>query len=91
MSEDFDPFEHDRVSRSKGYEQERERLCELLKETGDQRIGQLISNAIISSDRFDFSTLDPDEFDEKLHRILWNIETPELVKIIEEYYEEVNE
>lgn len=77
MTNDYDPTDRDRPPRSEGWREETERVAELLHDRGDQRIGQLIMNAIrLTAD----GTMDPEE----LEQILWNMEAPELVDKLEE-------
>jgi len=46
MTEEFDPMKKNREPRSKGFEEETEEICQLIKNRGDQRIGQQIINAV---------------------------------------------
>ena len=46
MNEDFDPRTSDRVSRERGFKKETEQIIYYLRNRGDQRIGQLLINAV---------------------------------------------
>jgi len=48
VSNDFNPIDHARPPREEGFKEETEQIAEILHERGDQRIGQLIINAIRS-------------------------------------------
>jgi len=82
MSEDFNPMESDRPPRSEGFQEETDRLKQLLDSRGDQRIGQLLINAA-SRDMDDVSK-------EAVEQRLWNIEDDRLVDAIEELLEDVD-
>jgi len=84
MSNDFWAQEP-RPSREKGFSDETEEIYKILNNRKDQRIGQLIINAIHSSDEYDFSDLDPKEHSERIHNILWNIEADKLLEVLKEY------
>jgi uncharacterized protein (DUF1015 family) len=82
MSEDFNPMESDRPPRSEGFQEETDRLKKLLYSRGDQRIGQLLINAV-SRDLDDVSK-------EAVEQRLWNIEDDNLVDAVEELLEDVD-
>lgn len=91
MSKDFNPIKPNRKPREDGWSEETEEFYELLQERGDQRIGQLIINAIRErygenapavSSRGDMS-----EKKAFFHDRLWNMEAEELVRLIENLYE----
>lgn len=92
MSE-FDPKERNRPPREEGWSEETEEICEIIKNRGDQRIGQLLSNAISQKVEFDDGS-DAESLEEaelvryknraKVESYLWNIEAPELLKLLEE-------
>ena len=46
MSENFDPTDHHRQPRERGYKKETEQIIYRIRNRGDQRIGQLIINAL---------------------------------------------
>ena len=46
ISDGFNPSEGDRPPRSDGFQEETDRLKQLLDSRGDQRIGQLLINAV---------------------------------------------
>lgn len=76
MSDDFDPLEHNRPPREEGFSEEADRFRELLDHRGDQRIGQLISNAL--NRKYDNG-----------EDVLFAIEDDDLVDAIEEMLEDV--
>jgi serine protease inhibitor len=89
MSEDYDPFKYQGstpVQRQEGYEEETEEICQyILKERGDQRIGQYLINALQFSGRWDEQADEDASKEENLSTILWDIEAPELLRAIEEF------
>jgi hypothetical protein len=81
--DDFDPYKADRPPREEGWEQETEQIINLLRNRGDQRIGQLLINAV----RKTHHTYDKDSpMSEKeiVEQILWDIEAPELLEGLNE-------
>lgn len=45
-SQEFNPIDHARPPREEGWNEETEKIIEIIRNRGDQRIGQLIINAI---------------------------------------------
>jgi hypothetical protein len=52
-AEEFNPFDHARPPREEGWEEETEKIIEHIKNRGDQRIGQLIVNAVSKEIEFE--------------------------------------
>lgn len=71
---DFDPMEHDREPRSEGWKNETEQIFNLIRSRGDQRIGQLLLNAV-RKEHGDGSV-------EEAANHLWNLEAPELLELL---------
>lgn len=46
VSDEFNPIDHARPPREKGFKEETEKIAEILHNRGDQRIGQLLINAV---------------------------------------------
>lgn len=86
MSDDFEPMESDRQPRAKGFSEEPDELAELLKNRGDQRIGQLILNAVSHhySKRLRHYD-DPVEYQSAVENLIFNVEDDELVEAVEEF------
>lgn len=84
--EDFEPYKADRPPREEGWEQETEQIINRLRNRGDQRIGQLLINAVRSSDKYDKYQENGAFRTEKemVEQILWNIEAPELLEGLKE-------
>lgn len=82
---DFDPTDHDRLPREEGYKAETRQIAEFIENRGDQRIGQLLINAVRETDQFD-KIMEKTEasFNEAAELVLWNIEAPELLKALEQ-------
>jgi len=72
---EFDPMQKDRPPRSEGYKEETKEICGHIKDRGDQRIGQLLLNAIAE----DNGSTEPG----KVVNRLWNIEAWELLELLE--------
>lgn len=90
----------ERPPREKLYEEETEKICELLRNRGDQRIGQLLLNAI--SQEVDFEEVQDPESLEEIERVryknrakqesrLWSIDAPELLKLLEDLNEKTGD
>ena len=89
---DFDPAERDRPTRQEGYYDETLQICEIItNQRGDQRIGQLLINAM--SHAVDSESYEDVESREDvalasanrkatIEQKLWNIEAPELLKLL---------
>ena len=82
MSEDFNPMESDRPPRSEGFQEETDRLKQLLDSRGDQRIGQLLINAV--SRDLDYVS------NQTIKLRLSTIEDDRLVDAVEELLEDVD-
>lgn len=74
------------------YEDETEAICEILRSRGDQRIGQILLNAI--SQEVEFEDVEDPESLEDIERVryknrakqenrLWSIDAPELLELLE--------
>lgn len=74
----FNPVYDRRPPREEGWSEETERFKQLLDDRGDMRIGQLILNAL----RYNY---DLDDAEDDV-RILFNIEAPDLVDVVEAFY-----
>ena len=75
-------MESDRPPRSEGFQEETDRLKQLLDSRGDQRIGQLLINAL---------SRDLDDVSKKaVEQRLWNIEDDNLVDAVEKLLEDVD-
>lgn len=83
MSNGFDPMDHNRPPRSEGWKNETEKIVNLIKSRGDQRIGQLILNAV-RAEHGDGSI-------EEASKYLWNMEAPELLKLLKEIQNKTGE
>lgn len=79
MSNDFNPREADRPPRSEGWKNETEQIFNLIRSRGDQRIGQLLLNAV----RREYG----DGSVEEASHALWELEAPDLLKLLEEMNE----
>lgn len=77
MSEDFDPRDHDRIDREEAYLEETMRVATQLLNRGDQRIGQLILNAV----RAEYG----EGRIEDAANALWEMEAPELLELLEDF------
>ena len=75
VSEGFNPMDSDRPPREDGYLKETQEICDHLHNRGDQRIGQLILNAV-RSEYVDSSV-------EEAADALWSLEAPELLELLE--------
>jgi hypothetical protein len=71
---DFDPMDADRPPRSEGWKNETEQIFNLIRSRGDQRIGQLLLNAV-RSEHGDGSV-------EEAANALWKLEAPELLELL---------
>ena len=83
MSEEFNPRDHERPPRSEGYREETEEICEIIKSRGDQRIGQLILNAV-RAEYGDGSIMRASEH-------VWNLEAPELLDALKQLEEKTRQ
>jgi len=81
---EFNPLESGRVSRAEGYYFTGFRLRRLLQRRGDERVGQLILNALRHGDMYKDSI-------EAQAQALWDVELPQLCDEIETYLDEVVE
>ena len=88
---DFNPSESDRPPREDGWTEETEEICDRIRNRGDQRIGQLLINAV--SHAVDSESHEDVESREDvalasanrkaaIEQKLWNIEAPELLKLL---------
>jgi len=88
---DFNPRESDRPPRQEGWTEETEEICDRIRNRGDQRIGQLLINAV--SHAVDSESYEDVESREDvalasanrkaaIEQKLWNIEAPELLKLL---------
>jgi len=86
MSDDFDPMDQERVPRSEGFEEETEEICQLIKNRGDQRIGQQIINAVYHTDKLENIKEHNQGLShkEEVEIALWGIEAPELLEALQE-------
>lgn len=101
MKDDFDPSETGRPPREVGYSEETKKICNYLRTgRGDQRIGQLLINAIRFSDKVDYEKpTDADSLEEveavkarnkaRIEKALYGIEAPELLEALDNYFNEV--
>lgn len=83
---EFDPTDHNRPDREEGYKKETEQIIFELRNRGDQRIGQLILNAVRKhysdkvpdpSEMVDFDKSVEDMSDEELENYLEKMERAE--------------
>lgn len=99
-AKDFNPVDHARPAREEGWKEETDEIIERIENRGDQRIGQLLINAVSQDIEFeDFPEPDEDadaeEVIEKCNQVrnrnkariekrLWSIEADELLTLINE-------
>jgi hypothetical protein len=85
MSEDFDPMNKEREPRSKGFKEETQKICKLIKNRGDQRIGQQIINAIYHSEKLENIKEHNQGLShkEEVEIALWELEAPQLLEALQ--------
>lgn len=80
-AEEFNPIDNAREPREKGWEEETEKIIEHIRNRGDQRIGQLLVNAVSQ----DLESLERPERDKDIEDMT-DAEAAEYIQEIDHYH-----